>query len=418
MSLREFRSLAPRGTAIALALLVAFSVLPALDLGEGEVALRFQNVSQGTRVVLEFPSRPNYQVLREADRVVLTLQGSFRSIPYKSKKFDDPIVERFKLDRGSRKTDLLFFTGAEFGSVSSFEMTAPFRLVLDFVKRGAVAGAAPAGAGTPVPPPGADSAAPRPPAAAQTPPATAPEQPPAKATPVATKPPGIQVIVVDAGHGGNETGAKGPSGLLEKDVTLDVAKRIQAGLTKRLGVKVILTRDADRQVSLDDRTAVANHERADLFLSVHVNASLAKEARGAETYFLSYQATDDESRAIAALENNALGVESPPGNTGLGLVLWDLAQSQYLAESSQLAETIQQNLNQALRIESRGIKQAPFRVLMGATMPAVLVEIGFITNAEEEQKLKEDAYRDRIAGAIVDSVAAFKERAEKQLGLR
>ncbi len=415
MSLKNFRSLAHRGTALPLTLLLALSALPALDLGEGEVALRFQTAPQGTRVVLEFPARPNYQVVRQPDRVVLTLQGSFRSIPYKSKKLDDPIVERFKLDRGSRQTDLLFFTGAEFAAVTSFEMTAPFRLVLDFQRRGAAAGSAPAGAGTPVPPPAGESAPGHPPAPQAAPPA--PVQAP-KAAPVATKPPGIQIIVVDAGHGGGETGAKGPTGLLEKDVTLDVAKRLQAGLSKRLGVKVILTRDADRQVSLDDRTAIANHERADLFLSVHVNASLAKEARGAETYFLSYQATDDESRAIAALENNTLGVESPPGNTGLGLVLWDLAQSQYLAESSKLAETIQQNLNQALRIESRGIKQAPFRVLMGATMPAVLVEIGFITNAEEEQRLKEDAYRDRIAAAIVDSVAAFKERAEKQLGLR
>ena len=122
---------------------------------------------------------------------------------------------------------------------------------------------------------------------------------------------------------------------------------------------------------------------------------------------------------MAALENNALGVaEPPPDNSSLGLVLWDLAQSQYLAESSRLAETIQQNLNQALHIESRGIKQAPFRVLMGATMPAVLVEIGFITNAEEEQELKDGAYRQKIADAIIDSVASFKERAERQMGLR
>ena len=401
-----------RGVVFALTALLCLSTAYPLELGEGEVALRFQTIPQGTRVILEFPLRPSYQVLRQADRVILTLQGSFRSIPYKSKKFEDPILDRFKLDRGSRKTDLLFFTGAEFGSVSSFEMTSPFRLILDFQRRGAVAGAAPPGAGNPVPPSGAEATS-HPPAA----PAASMEQPPRNVE-VPTKAPGVQVIVVDAGHGGTETGAKGPTGLMEKDVTLDVAKRLQAGLTRRLGVKVILTRDTDRQVPLDERTAIANHERADLFLSVHVNASLSKEARGAETYFLSYQATDDESRALAALENNALGVEAPPGNSGLGLVLWDLAQSQYLAESSQLAETIQQNLNQALRIESRGIKQAPFRVLMGATMPAVLVEIGFITNADEEERLKEGAYRDRIAAAIIESVAAFKERAERQMGLR
>ena len=378
------------------------------------MALRFQSIPQGTRVVLEFASRPSYQVLRAPDRVVLTLQGSFKSIPYKSKKLDDPVLDRFKLDRGSRKTDLLFFTGGEFASVSSFEMTAPFRLILDFQRRGAISGAAPPGAGTPVPP--AVEARPAAPAAAGEPPA--PEERPAEAVPVPTKPPGVQIIVVDAGHGGSETGATGPTGLLEKDVTLDMAKRLQSALTRRLGVKVVLTREEDRQVSLDERTAIANHERADLFLSIHVSASTAKEARGAETYFLSYQATDDESRALAALENNSLGVETPPASSGVGLVLWELAQSQYLAESSELAETIQQNLNEALRIESRGIKQAPFRVLMGATMPAILVEIGFITNAEEEQRLKDGAYRDRIADAIADSIAAFKERTEKKMGLR
>ncbi|MCI0655769.1 MAG: N-acetylmuramoyl-L-alanine amidase, partial [Acidobacteria bacterium] len=130
-----------------------------------------------------------------------------------------------------------------------------------------------------------------------------------------------------------------------------------------------------------------------------------------------YQATDDEARAAAALENNTIGVETPPGSP-LSMVLWDLAQSQYLAESSKLAEAIQENLNELLRIESRGVKQAPFKVLMGATMPAVLVEIGFITNSDEEARLKDSSYREKIAQAIIDSVAAFKEQVGKQLGPR
>ncbi len=149
-----------RSALLVLAGFLALSPFPALGLEAGEVALRFQDTPQGIRVVLEFPSRPAYQVLRDTDRVVLTLQGSFRSVPYKSRKLDGPILERFKLDRGSRQTDLLFFTGPEFASVSSFEMTAPFRLILDFQRRGAVPGAAPPGAGTPVP--SAGEAAPRP----------------------------------------------------------------------------------------------------------------------------------------------------------------------------------------------------------------------------------------------------------------
>jgi len=385
------------------------------DLSEDEVSLRFQGVPLGTRVVLEFTARPGYQVQKLSDRVVVSLQGSYKSVPFKSKNFDEPIVERFKLDRNARQTDLLFFTGPEFVNVSSFEMNAPFRLILDFHKR---TEAAPGlGAGTPAPAQSGGSLGTPPLPPTRQEPQPAPEDGEG-GMPIPTKEAGLQLVVVDAGHGGVEMGAKGPSGLLEKDVTLDVAKRIQAGLIKRLGVRVILTRESDKQVSLDDRTALANHEQADLFLSIHVNASPAPKARGAETYFLSYQATDDEARALAALENNTIGVESPPGSQALGMVLWDLAQSQYLAESSKLAETIQNNLNQLLRIESRGVKQAPFKVLMGATMPAVLVEIGFITNSDEEDRLKDSSYRERIAQAIVDSVAAFKEQVGKQLGPR
>jgi len=232
------------------------------------------------------------------------------------------------------------------------------------------------------------------------------------------KKPGIHVIVVDPGHGGEEAGAKGPSGLLEKEVTLDVARRVKAGLKRRLGVEVILTRESDRDLALDDRTALANHHRADLFLSIHANASQSAQIGGAETYFLSYQATDDEARTLAALENNSVGLEKPTGNNDLELILWDLAQSQYLEESSELALTIQDNLNELLGIRSRGIKQAPFRVLMGATMPAVLGEVGFITNQEEERQLSQSEYRDRIADALIDSVATFKQRMERRLGIR
>ncbi len=398
---------------MALSLSLGAPGIPA-DLSDDEVSLRIQSVPLGTRVILEFTARPGYQVQKQSDRVVVSLQGSFKSVPFKSKSFDEPILQRFKLDRDSRQTNLLFLTGPEFVSVSSFEMNAPFRLILDFHKRTETVPSL--GAGTPAPTQsGGFQEIPALPPPRQEVPA-----PPGSGSgiPVPAKEPGIQLIVVDAGHGGAETGARGPSGLQEKDVTLDVAKRIQTGLTRRLGVRVILTRETDKLVSLDDRTALANHERADLFLSIHVNASPALKARGAETYFLSYQATDDEARAAAALENNTIGVETPPGSEALGMVLWDLAQSQYLAESSRLAETIQENLNELLRIESRGVKQAPFKVLMGATMPAVLVEIGFITNSDEEDRLKDSSYREKIAQAIVDSVAAFKEQVGKQLGPR
>jgi N-acetylmuramoyl-L-alanine amidase len=164
-------------------------------------------------------------------------------------------------------------------------------------------------------------------------------------------------------------------------------------------------------VALDERTAVANHARAHLFLSIHCNSSPRDSAQGAETYFLSYQATDDDARALAALENNTIQLDKGvSGQSGLDLVLWDLAQSAFLKQSSDLAEKIQDSLNDALGVRNRGIKQAPFRVLMGATMPAVLVEVAFISSPDEEQRLRESGFKDRIASSIADSVRAFRRR--------
>src|SRR5262249_13395272 len=146
------------------------------------------------------------------------------------------------------------------------------------------------------------------------------------------------------------------------------------------------------------------------FVSIHVNASPRKDARGAETFYLSYQSKEEEIRTLAALENNAAGVDRAQlGEVpqGLDLVLWDLAQAQSLTESAELASAIQKELNDALGVRDRGVKRAPFRVLMGATMPAVLVEIGFISNPVEEASLKTDEYRDKIAQALARAVVQF-----------
>ena len=184
-----------------------------------------------------------------------------------------------------------------------------------------------------------------------------------------------KVIVIDPGHGGTETGAKGSNGTLEKDVTMSIARKLKS-IVESTGMRAILTRDGDQVVTLDDRTSKANNNKADLFVSIHANATIRGKARGAETYFLSAQATDDESRNIAAVENNAIGLTQAPAlEDDLKLILWDMAQTEFLTESSQLAEMIQQELNNTLSISNRGIKQAPFRVLTGATMPAVLSKL-------------------------------------------
>ena len=225
-------------------------------------------------------------------------------------------------------------------------------------------------------------------------------------------------LVLDPGHGGSETGAEGKTGVFEKDITLDVARRLKSLLAGEPGLEVLLTREEDEDVALDDRTALANQKHADLFLSIHVNASPRRDARGAETYFLSRQAKDEEVRTLAALENNAADVDRErlgEAPEGLELVLWDLAQSQYLQESAELAVAIQEQLNEALGLKDRGVKQAPFRVLMGATMPAVLVEVGFISNPAEEAVLGTGEYRDKIAQALARALVTFVSDAKRRL---
>jgi len=220
----------------------------------------------------------------------------------------------------------------------------------------------------------------------------------------------LRSVVIDPGHGGTETGAVGSTGLQEKDVVLDVAKRLARMLREQAGLEVYLTRESDQLLPLASRTALANHQRADLFVSLHANASTSPGARGSETYFLSAEATDDEARNLAALENRAPGEASGAKtlDNGLEMILWDLAQTEFLLESSRLAERIQEELNHLLNTPNRGIKQAPFRVLEGATMPAVLVEVAFITNPEEELLLLKESFRERIATALYRSVLAFK----------
>jgi len=223
----------------------------------------------------------------------------------------------------------------------------------------------------------------------------------------------LKTIVLDAGHGGHDSGATGPSGLMEKDLVLDVTRRVAKLVEARLGLKVLLTRDSDNFVTLRDRTSFANRQHADLFVSIHANAHREAAADGVETYFLSSEATDSAARQVAALENSAVQLEQPTGR-GSGQVdivkaiLWDLAQSEFQVESSRLAEVVHDSMAQTLRISNRGVKQAGFYVLGGAAMPAILLEIGFVTNPKEERRLKDTKYRDEIARAILAGLAEYK----------
>jgi N-acetylmuramoyl-L-alanine amidase len=224
----------------------------------------------------------------------------------------------------------------------------------------------------------------------------------------------LRTIVLDAGHGGHDSGAVGPGGLMEKELVLDVTRRVARLLETHLGVKVVLSRDSDQFITLKDRTSFANRERADLFVSIHANAHRVVASEGVEVYFLSSEATDNAARQVAAAENSVVQLEKPGNGRAAGksdivkTMLWDLAQAEFQTESSRLAETVLDSMSQALRIPNRGVKQAGFYVLGGAAMPAILVEIGFVTNPKEERRLKDSKYRDEIARAIFSGLGDYK----------
>ena len=228
--------------------------------------------------------------------------------------------------------------------------------------------------------------------------------------------PGLNMIVIDPGHGGVETGAVGADGVLEKDLTLTLARLLRDRLRQELPVRVVLTRDDDVTLAHDARPAVANQNKADLFISIHLNSSLGSTAHGAETYFLSNEASDARAAAAAEAENRSAraGADSSDEDPlyDLQLILWDLAQSHHLSESQRVATLIQRELNSTLGLRDRGVKQAPFRVLMGAAMPAVLVELGFLSNPSEAAKLDDPAYRSELVAALVRAVGQYRAQLE------
>ena len=221
--------------------------------------------------------------------------------------------------------------------------------------------------------------------------------------------PAIRTIVVDAGHGGLDEGSKGANGTLEKDVTLNIARLLTDTLERRLGVRVIQTRTRDTVVQLDRRAAIANNNNADLFISLHANSSVSPEPEGAEVFYLSIDEYGPEAQEIASRERQFLPV-SGGGTRDIDMTLWEMAQARYLDQSAIFAQIVEQELRRRVPMSPRAIQEAPFRVLVGANMPAVLIEMGFISNPEQEQAFLSENFQSSIVAAIVESVFKFQDR--------
>ncbi|HVT02225.1 MAG TPA: N-acetylmuramoyl-L-alanine amidase [Thermoanaerobaculia bacterium] len=334
-----------------------------------------------SKVVVELSAAVDYVVAREGNSFVVRFKSPIRP-PFSEQTYENPNVTHASFTSDLLRLDL---TGPDVAG-NSYRLENPFRIIIDLKK-----GVAPV-EGNPV----------------------------GHVNLKSVDAPGIRTIVLDPGHGGKEVGAVGPDGLFEKDATLALCKKLSPLLASKLNARVILTRDDDSTISLTQRTAIANQYQADLFISIHLNASLLKSAHGTETYFLSVEASDELSKRAAERENDLSAATTTPAaasSSDLKLILWDLAQQEYLKESSRLAELIQNELSVAVNVPSRGVRQAPFKVLVGATMPAALVEVGFISNPEEEAKLKDDKFQAGLADAIVRAVGTFKTEYETRIGI-
>ena len=219
---------------------------------------------------------------------------------------------------------------------------------------------------------------------------------------------GVRKIVIDPGHGGKDPGAVGYlKNVYEKDITLNIAKRLADKIRTDLGCEVILTRSSDRSLSLEERTAFANTQNADLFISVHVNAHRNPKAYGIETYYLNL-ATDDESIRVAAREN----ATSEKNISDLESILSDLMQNAKINESSRLATYVQRSMYGHMKskyayVKNNGVKKAPFYVLLGAQMPAILVETSFISNSRECKRLINPTYQDHLCDSIVTGIRNY-----------
>jgi N-acetylmuramoyl-L-alanine amidase len=217
----------------------------------------------------------------------------------------------------------------------------------------------------------------------------------------------LQTLAIDPGHGGDEIGVRGGNGLEEKQLTLDIARRLRGLVERGLGVRVILTRDEDRTVGIDERAAAANNGKADLLLSIHANGALSGSPSGAEVFF---ERLDREGEAVR--RSAAAGAISLPvvggGTRSIEVVPWDLAQARHIDASAMLASVLEQELRQRVPMGQRPIQQGPIRLLSAANMPAALVEMAYLTNSAQEKAAAGEEFKNAVAQALYNAIVRFR----------
>jgi N-acetylmuramoyl-L-alanine amidase len=236
----------------------------------------------------------------------------------------------------------------------------------------------------------------------QAPPTAPPELPPALGQPASV----IRAIAIDAGHGGDDEGVRGASGIKEKDLALAVARRLKTVIEARLGIRVLLTRDDDRNVPIDERTAVANNNKADLFASIHANAAYRKGTAGATIFRAAF---DTDAAQTAAAHKPERVPSFGGGLRDIEMVPWDLAQTRHLERSGAFAQLLEQHLRERVPLAAKPIDEAPLRVLESANMPAVLIELGYLSNPDQEKLIAGDGFQSAFVQGFYDAVVHYRD---------
>ncbi len=364
-----------------------------------------------TRIVLQSSDPVVYKYHAQERTIVVDIQGTMQESPQTIPIAKSSLLERLVTSRtgGHSRFEVHLRKSARIRN--HFVLENPYRLVFDLVNAPATQ---PAPVTNPPPPQAQPIAAPvqeQPPVQQTAPPVL--EQLPPQAAPLRR----IDTICIDPGHGGSDMGAVKDGNIYEKDIALKIAQHLKNLVVRRLGLRVIMTREGDEEVSLNSRVAKANNEKAQLFVSIHLNSDYRHSARGPETFYVSLKATDKEAAELAKKENTSYEeIEQIADSNDLKMILWNMAQNEYIQESSKLAVEIQEELNELLNTRNRGVKQAPFRVLMRAAMPAVLVEIAFLSNPGEGQKLNSESFQLEAAQAVFRGISRFVARYNNTVG--
>lgn len=367
---------------------------------------RYHSYADGTRVVLEMDGKIplKYERLKRPERLYIDLFDAKLSGPLLKgvqRDIGDSLLSAARLAQNRTNKARLVLDLKRAVSFDAFWLTGPVRFVLDIRPSGAPRLPRTLQALNPIsaPAPIRASASVAPRAAAKT----------VAGKHSLTRALGLKLgrVLIDAGHGGHDTGSIGQGGLLEKDVVLDVSKRLGDLLRDRLGAEVIYSRDSDTFVPLEERTRIANERGADLMISIHCNAAPSSKVRGIETYYLNFT-SDEWALSVASTENAAANRSIHE----LGDLLSQIAHNDKIDESREFATKVQSRLHAGISrhsstIKNRGIRKAPFVVLINAEMPAVLAEIGFISNRNDERLMRKASFRQEVAEYLLEGISEY-----------